>query len=239
MALAPHTSDLPEFTAVPLTPNCKRVLDLADHLLIGVSPGNSYFSIPNLARLMRWGHAAFRRVDVVCPDNGLVFTYRALGHSEEAAARKARKEVSGVRRRIRRAWERSGVPVDGQRTHLLSDLANSAAYQKLRARAEKALVEDEQLHHVCFGMTRRALRAAAGDVGEDAADGLDTALAMEYLIAELPFFVDTPSILNVPSSIVSYHAPVEFADLIYTGRSVLRAAGNQGHVLLNEGNPLR
>ncbi len=232
MTLSSHVSVSSEFEVIPHTPNCQRVFDLGDHLLIGVSPGNSYFSISNLARLMRWGHATFRRVDVVCPDSSLVFTYRALGYPEETAARKVRKEVSGVLRRIRRAWERSDVAVARQHTHLLSDLSERDAYRELRTRAENALAEDKELHRVCFEMTRRSLNAAARD-GTCATDDRVT-LAMEYLVAELPFFVDTPSILDVPTSTISYHAPVDFADLLYTGRSVLRATAGQGHILLKE-----
>ncbi|MFG7945484.1 tRNA-dependent cyclodipeptide synthase [Streptomyces cacaoi] len=76
---------------------------------------------------------------------------------------------------------------------------------------------------------RRGRRRGTGGTGGDA-----TALALEYLIDELPFFIDTPSILGVPSSLACYHAPVGFADLLYTEDGPLHAAANQGFVLLKD-----
>ncbi|WP_078965947.1 tRNA-dependent cyclodipeptide synthase [Streptomyces aureocirculatus] len=239
-------------TPLPYTPNCRRLLRDADHLLIGVSPGNGYFSIPTLTRVFRWAHATFQRVDVIVPDRSLASNYRAQGYPDQAAHKKARTEVSCVRRRIRRAFERSEIPGEDQHTHLLSDLAQSDAYQRLHLRVRDALTTDERTHAICRKVSARAVpRAAAGsgtasEPGTAAGSGEDgrakpggtgsdaAALALEYLIDELPFFMDTPSILGVSSSLVSYHAPVGFADLLYTGAGPLHAAANQGFVLLKD-----
>ncbi|MEU5977625.1 tRNA-dependent cyclodipeptide synthase [Streptomyces sp. NPDC047315] len=229
-------------TPQPYTSNCRRLLHEADHLLIGVSPGNGYFSIPTLTRMFRWAHTTFRQVDVIVPDRSLASNYRAQGYPDKAAHKKARAEVSCVRRRIRRAWERSEIPEEHQRTHLLSDLARSDAYERLHQRVRDALTTDERIHAVCRNLSARAVPVAAADSAEDGGtnasatdtDGDATALALEYLIDELPFFMDTPSIIGVPSSLVSYHAPVGFADLLYTEDGPLHAAPNQGFILLED-----
>ncbi len=240
------------YTPLAYTPNCRQLLRAADHLLIGVSPGNGYFTIPTLARMFRWAHATFQRTDVIVPDRSLASNYRVRGYSEQAAHKKARKEVSCVRRRIRRAFERSEVPVADQHTHLLSDLAQSEAYQRLHLRVRDALTTDERTRAICRKVSARALPMAAADSGpagepgtaansgqgdgptpEGQGSGAAT-LALEYLIDELPFFMDTPSILGVSSSLVSYHAPVGFADLLYTGAGPLHAAANQGFILLQD-----
>ncbi|MEU9609311.1 tRNA-dependent cyclodipeptide synthase [Streptomyces sp. NPDC048057] len=240
------------FVPLPYTPNCRRLLRDADHLLIGVSPGNGYFSIPTLTRMFRWACASFERVDVIVPDRSLASNYRAQGYAEQAARKKARTEVSCVRRRIRRAWERSEVPEELQRTHLLSDLAQCDAYRHLHARVQDALTTDERVRAICRNISARAVPTTSAGTGtarepgasagrsEDGAampgaSGSDaTALALEYLIDELPFFMNTPSILGVPSSLVSYHAPVGFADLLYTEAGPLHAAANQGFILLED-----
>ncbi|MFI1831562.1 tRNA-dependent cyclodipeptide synthase [Streptomyces sp. NPDC020412] len=231
------------FTPLPYTPNCRRLLHDADHLLIGVSPGNGYFSIPTLTRMFRWAHAAFRQVDVIVPDRSLASNYRAQGYSEQAARKKARTEVSCVRRRIRRAWERSEVPEERQRTHLLSDFAETDAYQQLHLRVGNALAGDERIRVICRSISARAVPMTAagsgtvagpGTAAEAADDSAASALALEYLVDELPFFMDTPGILGVPSSLVSYHAPVGFADLLYAEPGPLHAAANQGFILLKD-----
>lgn len=239
-------------TPLPYTPNCRRILQDADHLLIGVSPGNGYFSIPTLTRMFRWAHATFGRVDVIVPDRSLASNYRAQGYPEQAARKKARTEVSCVRRRVRRAWERGEIPEEHRRAHLLSDLARSDAYEQLHLRVRDALTTDGRIRALCRSLSARAVPVAAaasgtpGDPGtatgsaedggaEPGGTGGDaTALALEYLIDELPFFIDTPSILGVPSSLACYHAPVGFADLLYTEDGPLHAAANQGFVLLKD-----
>ncbi|MFH8792744.1 tRNA-dependent cyclodipeptide synthase [Streptomyces sp. NPDC017941] len=240
-------------TPLPYTPNCRRLLRDADHLLIGVSPGNGYFGIPTLTRMFRWAHATFQRVDVIVPDRSLASNYRARGYPDQAAHKKARTEVSCVRRRIRRAFERSEIPGEDQHTHLLSDLAQTDAYQRLHLRVRNALTTDERTHAVCRKVSARAVPVAAAGSGTASGPGTAAAssgedggtkpggrgsdaaaLALEYLIDELPFFMDTPSILGVPSSLVSYHAPVGFADLLYTGAGPLHAAANQGFILLKD-----
>ncbi|MFD7665060.1 tRNA-dependent cyclodipeptide synthase [Streptomyces sp. NPDC059788] len=225
------------YTALPHTPNCRRLLSGADHLLIGVSPGNSYYRIPTLARMLRWAHATFQRVDVIVPDRSLASNYRAQGYPEQAAHKKARTELSSVRRRIRRAFERTGIPEPDQRTHLLSELAQSPEYRALHQRVRDALASDERTRRVCREVTARAVTTGGPQpVRGGAAESDPTGLALEYLIDELPFFIDTPSILDVPTSLASYHAPVPFADLLYIGNGPLRAADGQGLILLTE-NP--
>ncbi|WP_078874796.1 tRNA-dependent cyclodipeptide synthase [Streptomyces sp. NRRL F-5053] len=221
----------------PYSPNCERLLEAADHLLIGVSPGNSYFGIPTLTRILTWAHATFRRIDVIVPDRSLAANYRAQGYSEQVAHKKARTEISSVRRRVRRAWERSGIPEHEQRTHLLSELALLPAYEKLHRRVREALASDEQVFDVCQRATSRAVPVAeqTGEgTGSAAVPAPGPHLALDYLIDEMPFFIDTPSILGVPSSLVNYHMPVPFAGLLYTGDGPLRAPSHQGLILLRD-----
>lgn len=231
------TTNADSYTALPHTPNCRRLLSGADHLLIGVSPGNSYYGIPTLARMLRWAHATFQRVDVIVPDRSLPANYRARGYPEQVARKKARTEISGVRRRLRRAFECSGVPEPEQRTHLLSELAQSPEYRALHQRVRDALASDERTRRVCREVTAKAVTVPADGqqpVQGEPPQGDPTGLALEYLIDELPFFIDTPSILGVPASLASYHVPVPFADLLYTEDGPLRAAADQGLVLLSE-----
>ncbi|MGX7826595.1 tRNA-dependent cyclodipeptide synthase [Actinokineospora sp. 24-640] len=83
-----------------------------EHALIGVSPGNGYFSQDRLTMLASWAGSAFERVDFVCADAHVAATFAALNHSGHDARRRARKEIKNVWRRIGNAIRASGVPVD-------------------------------------------------------------------------------------------------------------------------------
>lgn len=164
-------------TPLPYTPNCHRILQDADHLLIGVSPGNGYFSIPTLTRMFRWAHATFGRVDVIVPDRSLASNYRAQGYPEQAARKKARTEVSCVRRRVRRAWERGEIPEEHRRAHLLSDLARSDAYEQLHLRVRDALTTDGRIRALCRSLSARAVPVAAAASGTPGGPGTATGSA--------------------------------------------------------------
>ena len=56
------------FEVQPYTSHCEVILGEGAHAVIGVSPGNSYFSARRLHDLARWGLDHFDRVDFVYTD---------------------------------------------------------------------------------------------------------------------------------------------------------------------------
>ncbi|MGW2511529.1 tRNA-dependent cyclodipeptide synthase [Streptomyces scopuliridis] len=55
----------------------------------------------------------------------------------------------------------------------------------------------------------------------------------DYVDAELPFFVDSPSILGVASSVHCYHSVMALGRLLFSDRAVgLRPADNQGYAVV-------
>ncbi|MGK5445932.1 tRNA-dependent cyclodipeptide synthase [Streptomyces radiopugnans] len=222
-----------EFVATPLTRNCARVFYEGSHVLFGVSLGNSYFRIDVLCGLLRWLRERFQRIDFMIPDSAYRDGLVAAGRSPEYAEVKTRREASTARSRVLRAWRESGAASSAEgRVHLLSEMLEEDAYRSLRQRVEHALRYDAQLYETCLEMSRLALRSQMNGVvptTEQATAGLS------YLMAEMPFFVDSAEIFAVPSSVCFYHRPVPVADFLFSRRGLLRPSLRQGYALIRPG----
>ncbi|MEU7043491.1 tRNA-dependent cyclodipeptide synthase [Streptomyces varsoviensis] len=223
------------FRTRPLTDRCDRIRQRGDHALIGVSTNNSYFSAERLTALVHWAQEHFRAVDIICADLHIDTVLTAEGGAPESVGRRARRRVTDVRRRIRKAVQAASP--DGPRpvAHLLSEFQDNAAYQRLRAEIDRALREDAEFAEACREMIRRHLigggeHSAAGPAGSGAANGAESAqmrAGLKYLGSELPFFVDTPSILGVPSSASCYHLAPPILGPLFLRENGLRAVDNQ------------
>lgn len=214
-----------EFAVEPFTERCRVIRDRGEHALIGVSPGNSYFSRDRLAALLTWAGRNFAAVDVVYADVQQDAVLRALGYRPDEARRKAKKELDGLRRRIRHALGevRATARI---RVSALSEFRDSAAYRELRGTAAVAVRQDPVLRAACERMVEHfytgKIPAGAAITAEQQRAGL------EYLVAELPFFADTPRILGTGSSVSCYHAPMPVTPALFARRSGLRPAAGQG-----------
>jgi cyclo(L-tyrosyl-L-tyrosyl) synthase len=226
-----------EFTSTPLTPNCSRVFAAGHHVVVGVSLGNSYFSGDVLSRLLQWLHMRFSALDVVITDSPFLNNLLVAGHPETYAKKKTAREASTAQRRIRRSWREAGIPSPVElHVHLLSELADNDVYRRLRTRTDRALTTDSELRRTCLRMSEAALRAYLG--GE--APSPDQAEAgMQYLAAELPFFIGSAEMFGASSSMCFYHRPVPAAELLFARTGYLRPPLTQGYALICPAQPSR
>jgi cyclo(L-tyrosyl-L-tyrosyl) synthase len=200
------------FTVEPYTENCRTIWRRAEHVLVGVSPGNGYFSEARLTALLGWADARFARVDAIVPDVSVAHTYRALGHPPETARRKARQKAGEVYRRIGRAWAAAGVPTGRRRVCLLSEFVDLPAYRTLLSRVELAVTRDAAVRATFLEAARRALTSrlkGAPPTAEQVEEG------RHYLTAEMPLCLDTPSIMDVGTSVNVYHQLLPAVPLMF------------------------
>ncbi|MBC3983353.1 tRNA-dependent cyclodipeptide synthase [Streptomyces sp. AC536] len=219
---------VPTFTAEPLTENCQEVSAQGEHVLVGVSPGNSYFSEQRLTELFRWAGSLFRRVDVMIPDSAQRHTWLALGYQPNRARRKSHAESSRILNRANRAWQAAEVPGVEFGAYRLSEIEERPSYQELLRESEKALADDPETRESYHRVVRKVLRnhlAGAEPTEEQAAE------AARYLIAETPFLISTPQIMGVSSSTAIYQHRLEFVDRIYAGQTPLRRNARQAFVV--------
>ncbi|MFB7743620.1 tRNA-dependent cyclodipeptide synthase [Streptomyces sp. NPDC056132] len=213
----------------PFTRSCHHIWDEGDHVLIGVSPGNSYFSAGRITELVRWASARFSRIDIVYADLHVAELFGALGYEPGHAARRAGKEVKAVRRRILRGVDEAdpqGTPVG---VHALSEFAGNPVYELLHRRVRHFLATDPHFRAGCEHMAAHFLSTK---VGEPAVSARQLSACLDYIAAELPFFLDTPGILGVPSSVSCYHAPIPLTELLYAKGGGLRASRNQAYAVV-------
>ncbi|MGW0802454.1 tRNA-dependent cyclodipeptide synthase [Nonomuraea sp. NPDC002799] len=216
------------FAVEPYTDNCRDVCERAEHVLVGVSPGNGYFNKERLTALLRWVHAVFARVDVIVPDASLVHTYQAIGHDRDLALKYARQKSSQMCRRIARAREGAGIGPDAGPIRLLSEFAGHSHYQRLRAQADVAIAVDPALRQVLFDGSRKVLLGhlkGAEPRQQQIEEG------MRYLTAEMPLCMDTPVIMGVPSSVAVYHQVLPFVTQMYASEH-LTISPLQAHAVL-------
>lgn len=218
------------FTCTPLTPNCARVFSAGMHVVVGISLGNSYFNGDLLRGLLRWLHARFQTLDVVIPDSSFRDNLLVAGRPAAYAERKTARETSTARRRVLRAWEGAELPSPAERhLHLLSTLADDKVYRDLRTQVDHALATDRELRESCRHMSAAALRFHLGGQRPSPAQA---EAGLQYLAAELPFFIGSAEIFGVSSSTCFYHHPVPVAELLFARNGSLRPPPSQGYALI-------
>ncbi|MGG8407398.1 tRNA-dependent cyclodipeptide synthase [Streptomyces sp. 12297] len=223
-------SSFDAFEVLPFTRTCRHIWEDGDHVLIGVSPGNSYFSADRIAGLTQWATERFAQVDFVYADLHVDRMFAAFGYSREHAEKRAAKEIKAVRRRILKGVEESLTPHTEIRVRALSDFSDNQVYQLLHRRVLHFLESDDEFRKNCEKMALHFVGSKLPE-GESITDE-QLRVCFDYIAAELPFFVDTPSILDVPSSVSAYHVNMPLTEVLYARGGGLRATRNQAYAVV-------
>jgi len=214
----------------PYTDHCRVIAEEGAHVVIGVSPGNSYFTAQRLRELTRWGLDHFEQVDLVHTDLHVADMYEALGYGADEARRKAVKNLRGVRAKVAAAVEEADPTGVRVRTRGMSEFRSVPAYQELHRQVLEAVEHDPVVRATCDALTGIFLAGKLAP-GQEITER-QREVCRAYICAEVPLFLDTPAILGVPSSLNCYHQALPLADLLYARGSGLRASRNQGHGIL-------
>ncbi|MFE4591298.1 tRNA-dependent cyclodipeptide synthase [Streptomyces laurentii] len=221
-----------QFDVLPATAMCRRILKRGDHVLIGVSTGNSYFNQERLGALLVWAERHFSLVDVIYVDTHIDTMLMARGLTPDEARRRTKSMLKDVRRRIRRALERvAGAEPERFRVGALSEYVTLPAYQEVLRRADPDLGGDGLLVRAAEEQVRDLLMSQAeSPPASVSAAEWDAGLA--YLRAELPFLLDTPAILGVPSSVACYHKSMPVVRELFQGLGSLDRNPRQGFLVV-------
>ncbi|GHH23170.1 tRNA-dependent cyclodipeptide synthase [Streptomyces lanatus] len=215
------------FDVEPFTPHCEVIRTAGDHAVIGVSPGNSYFSARRVLDLAHWGLALFERVDFVYTDLYVAEMYAASGYPPEDARRKAVKNLRGVRAKVLGAVQAADPGGTRLFAHAMSDFRGNPAYRDIHDRLQARLAVDDEFRTTCEKLVDSFLADKAGQASDAQRE-----VCLAYVCAEAPLFLDTPAILGVPSSLNCYHQLLPMAELLYSRGAGLRASRNQGHAIV-------
>ncbi|WP_249938714.1 tRNA-dependent cyclodipeptide synthase [Streptomyces mirabilis] len=220
----------PAMTVEPLSAACAAVVERGEHACFGISPFNSYFSTDRIRDLAAWGLARFERVDFFVPDAPSAFTFEALGYTPEKAAWKARRQGQYTRNKIAAALGSLGVTQRGARVLGWAELEGNAAFGRLHEHGLRRYTEDVEFRDACREASGWVL-AGKLPAGQRP-DAEQVERAVRYLLAELPLFLDTPSIVDAGISLFCYHQPPDVLRRLYSGELSWRPAAGQGFAVI-------
>jgi cyclo(L-tyrosyl-L-tyrosyl) synthase len=193
----------------------EKLFSLKEHALIGISPFNSYYNEENLKQLFSWGMVNFKEIIICIPDGASTYTLQAIGYSKNEADKKTRKHDKNLKNKAIRALMANNLSETEARNKivLFSILKDNQKYIEFYEIYRKLYNNDLSFKEGCLSASERVL-ASKGAVGTVSKESLD--VAAEYLLEELPVYLNTPEILNVNSSLFVYKSlPFNFLRAIY------------------------
>lgn len=202
-----------------------------EHVLLGISPFNSYFSEEMIGDWIQWAHTTFSSFHVFIPDTLPIYTFLALGYDELNAKKKAKKQAAYLKNKVARALvQRQLDHIDTNKLIIDMDyLENNQAYLELKKACYALYNKNPEFQKECDQCTGWVLNGHAVKDSHRANNNI----AVQYILNEMPLFMDTPSILNTPSSLFSYHQTPQFINYLYTDhRKNEFVALNQGYIEL-------
>ncbi|GAB4530922.1 MAG: cyclo(L-leucyl-L-leucyl) synthase [Parvularculaceae bacterium] len=220
--------------AEPVTSACGELLAARRHVVLGVSPFNSYFSEARIAALIRWAAGTFERFSIYVPDGPSRYTLEALGCAPAKARKKAARQARWLFNKIRRALGENGFSVDAFSEIVLCSqmIDDNRAYRVLCDEVETRFAADAAFRSGCLETTRWVLEGHLESGMEATPEMLES--AVRHFKAELPLFMDSAAIAGVASSVFAYHQCPDFLRSLYETRDAgLRP--NQGFVIVRDG----
>lgn len=222
------------FTITPVNDRSLQFLTNGTHALIGVSPFNSRFSLDYLRSLFSWAQHTFVRFDVLLAGADASLQLEALGTPAGKARYKARGAVRRNRRDVTDTLSDLGL-TSAVDVHAVDDFVDSTAYRRWRDQVTKVFAESDPFRTACLEMSRKAIAGRQRSVTGSCAsvDDKQAQMAVGYVLAELPFFVATPDLLDVPASVLVYHRPWELGEKIFRREVPLTLHPDQGYLTVS------
>ncbi|MGP3979829.1 tRNA-dependent cyclodipeptide synthase [Streptomyces sp. KR80] len=220
----------PAMMVEPLSADCAAVVERGEHACFGISPFNSYFSTTRIRDLAAWGLRRFQRVHFFVPDAPSAFTFEALGYAPQKAAWKARRQGQYTRNKISSALRSLGLTNPEARLLGWAELETNAAFGRLHEHGLKRYAVDPGFRDACREASRWVLAGKLPHGQQPDQEQIER--AVRYFLAELPLFLDTPSIVGARRSVFCYHQPPDVLRRLYAGELSWRPAAGQGFAVV-------
>lgn len=218
------------FKIQALTDRSRQIYAQHHHVLIGISPANSYFSRERITRITQWAAKEFYELHLVTLEEPFSWSLRAVGYPDGIAQRKANKEFRLMRGRAFAAL--GDARIADPESHFLTwrDLMANASYRQTRDSLYELFHNDDIFRTSLLDCVRNYLshQELFGELS--LADRCS--LGVHYLLDELPLFIHSPEILQVQSSLYYYHILTELDELLYLQPyNALSVSPHQGRLL--------
>ncbi|TYK46823.1 tRNA-dependent cyclodipeptide synthase [Actinomadura decatromicini] len=219
----------------PLSGECANVLRHNDHVCIGVSPFNSYFSAERLASLARWASAGFADFHFFVPDEITAYTFEALGYPPSRARQKAHRQARYTHNKIRSALVALSVPDPDDHVLSMVRLNANPRYQALLDQANILFLGNREFRDACLEATRWVLDGKLPDGRPATSEELR--LGVRYFLAELPLFAGSGHIVGAANSVFAYHQRVRFLERFFNRELEWKPRDGQGFLVVREARP--
>ena len=213
---------------MPVSQRCKEILEKREHALIGISPFNSYFSEENIKKLIYWGYTNFKNFHLLIPDTLPCFNFLAIGYSDSKALNKTKRQIQYLLNKVNRAFSNLSLNItNSNKLVMISKFSKNHVYHELYDSCLKKYVNETDFKQRCFSASELVLKNYTINIIPSMLD-----MSSKYLLGELPFYINTPKILGIDSSLLVYHENIEFFVDLYKNRDKNLVDNNQGHLIL-------
>ncbi len=183
-------------------------------LIVGLSPGNSYFSPGTIDDLLQTV-SALGKTRIMIPYEPAVHSYKAIGYSAQAAENKARLQCNRLRNASKRSIENVLARDPSNDIRIIDweeEIAANERFRKEYLRLQSFYKADMSFREDVQASTRDVLKNKI-----KTGASLDAAIeeGVHYLLKELAFLLESPAIFEAKSVAYVYHRewPI-FTDMI-------------------------
>lgn len=172
-----------------------------EHALIGVSPFNGYFSAINMEILFKWANENFDNFSIFTMDKASKYNLMAMGYEEEQAIKKTKKQDQHLYNKVVRCLINIGFGEEESRKKILliSHLKENERYLKLYKECLGLFENNASFRLDCLNASKCIFANKVEVVTEES-----TRIAVNYLLEELPIWLNTPYILGIRTSVFVY-----------------------------------
>lgn len=218
------------FELIAENTNCTSVslsssknLDRGEHVVLGISPFNSYFTAQTIYNSIIWAYNNFKEINIFIPDRLPVHTFLACGYSLDQAEKKVRRQTNYLINKIDKALQliANEKPKLQKSLILIDDLDINEEYGNVLFEIYEKYKKDACFKNFCLEATKSVTSENKGFI-------MNLDIAVNYFLRELPLLVNSPNIFNVNYSTFVYHKYPPLLKKFYNDNAFGLIANNQG-----------
>lgn len=198
--------------------NSAQIFKKKEHVLIGISPFNSYYSRAKIEQILIWVlEQGFKDFHFFLADEIYHYNFLMMGYSMEKAQHETKKQDRYLYNKVMQNLEKYGV--DEEKIIKYTDFKIQKKYQ------DKYIEYKQKLKHsLSF---QKILEQTISNLNFKTSHLI---LTDDYIFAELPFILDTPALFNVQSSCFVYHQNNDLYTYLFAQKNQTKM---QGFIALN------
>jgi len=177
-------------------------------LVIGMSPGNSYFKQEVITRILKYAQDHYENIGVFIPDVPAISTYIALGYPENIARReKAIPQGNAFRNRVYRSIEEKNL----NKNHIAIfdwrelDIDNNSEYKEQYGYLKNLYLTNKDFEKDINEATEHVLKD--NPFKKKDIELADIKIGTHYILSEFAFMLFLPAYKTYETFIYGYHKP--------------------------------